>query len=92
MTAQTTPIPIPPSLNAVNIPRLNSNSFIFLPMSLYSQWTSFPTLVTALIDSGAQENFINDAYTQKHGLRQFPLASPISLHYADRSLNKDTTV
>src|SRR5215510_16621863 len=90
--SQTTPIPIPPSLNAVNIPKSNSNPFIFLPILLHTEWTSFPTTVTTLIDSGAQENFINNTYTQKHGLRQFPFASPISLHYADRSSNKDATV
>ncbi|KXN83362.1 hypothetical protein AN958_01532, partial [Leucoagaricus sp. SymC.cos] len=45
-----------------------------------------------LIDSRAQENFINSDYIKKHHLLTFPLKQPIKLHYADRSSNPESTI
>lgn len=81
-----------PSLNVLHIPSPEENNFIFLPLDVHSEKERKPTPVTALIDSGAQENFVNEMYAQKH---QFPLKllkNPIRLRYADGSSNSEATV
>src|SRR5215467_10927235 len=91
----TVTIDAPPSfeyaLSAINIPKNSSNSFIFLPIELYTEKTT-PTTVTALIDSGSQDNFIDKKYIKEHGLIEQPLDQPIILRYADGSTPPEATV
>ncbi|KAF7762392.1 hypothetical protein Agabi119p4_8985 [Agaricus bisporus var. burnettii] len=61
-------------------------------MEIHVPLNSKPTQTTALIDSGAQENFVNEIYAQKHNLTLKPLNQPIHLRYADGSSNPKATV
>src|ERR1700750_1314220 len=76
-----------PSLNIVKIPKQPTNPFIFLPMKLHNKRMANPTTVTALIDSGAQENFVNENYAPRFSLQRHRLEEPITLRYADGSTN-----
>jgi hypothetical protein len=48
--------------------------------------------VTALINSGAQDNFIDQEYVQCHALLEEHLDNPITIRYADGSINPEATV
>jgi hypothetical protein len=48
--------------------------------------------VTALINSGAQDNFIDREYVQHHALLEENLDNPITLRYANGSINPEATV
>ncbi|KAJ3565343.1 hypothetical protein NP233_g7688 [Leucocoprinus birnbaumii] len=69
------------------------NKFIYLPLKILNNKTRKPKPVIALIDSGAQENFISKNYVEQNNMTQQPLKGPpITVQYANGSSNPDATI
>ena len=57
-----------------------------IPIKL--NWGGKTVETEALVDSGAEGVFINKDMITRYGLKQFPLARPITARNADNSINR----
>ena len=80
------------SLNVMNIPKQNENSFIIIPTWIYPNGSYTPKTVKALLDSGSQGNFIDAKITKQLNLPEKILKQPIPLRFADGTINEQSTV
>lgn len=61
-------------------------------MTLHNSKTKQLTPVTALIDSGAQENFVSKEFAELNHLEPHNLKQPITLRFSNGSTTKDSKV
>jgi transposase InsO family protein len=66
----------------------NNKASIYLPIKIH-QNTSRNIPITALIDSGAQGNFVSKHFIDKHELRTQDLKNPIKVNNADGTQNEN---
>lgn len=64
---------------------------IFLPIKIH-QNSSRNIPITALIDSGAQGNFVSQKFIDKHELQTQPLSNPIKVNNADGTQNEQGNI
>ena len=80
--------PSPSHLNLVKLPMSNNKASIYLPIKIH-QNTSRNIPITALIDSGAQGNFVSQHFINKHELQTQLLKNPIKVNNADGTQNEN---
>ena len=76
------------ALDYVQLVQSPNKQSLFLPIKMLSEKTTKPVAITALIDSGAQGNFISHKLVEKHNLHRKSLPKPIPLGNVDGTPNK----
>ena len=78
-------------INIVKLPLSDNKASIFLPIRV-NQNTSRNIPITALLDSGAQGNFISPKFTEKCEFQTQKIAHPIKVSNADGTPNESGSI